>query len=614
MRFPTRKRSNAPRTARHARTAGVLALAAVAGLAGGCEVTSFLDPSELPGYPKRPLLVNIVDNLGITDESGSNIEGNVGDFSQATDVEPRDLVAEQTDYKVSPNDLVQVSVTGLQAPQQESQIVRRVSASGNLGLPLIPSIKAVGKTEDELKEAIISAYDDANIIRREAAQVSVTVVERRGTAFSILGSVQAQGQYQLLDSNFRLLDALVLARGETYPVGINTVYIIRDVKQDPPRGASTAQSDTEQGAPTSPTERLDGGNRGRGPSGILGAPGGGVAPGGRGAPGAGGPGGGGGGPGFDPLVPRGDAGRKSDGTELAAGPKLPAREPYREPYREPFYAPQDPGQSGGGGTNNLQMAQADDAQPAGRLPGDTGGRIITPADMPAMAPDANPGAAGQNEPVKSPVVNEPQPAPDGTVSTAPAYGPGLREGKGLDEYNPDALATAPASKPDFKFNAPDEPTDKRVIKVPLVKLKAGELKYNVVIRPGDIIVVPQPIIGEYYMGGHVARTGVYSLTGRDITLKQAIISAGMLDPVAIPQRTRIVRRIGQNQEVIARVDLKKIFAGTEPDLFIKPNDQVMVGTNFFAPFVASFRNAFRITYGFGFLYDRNFSDSRNLRF
>jgi hypothetical protein len=32
-----------------------------------------------------------------------------------------------------------------------------------------------------------------------------------------------------------------------------------------------------------------------------------------------------------------------------------------------------------------------------------------------------------------------------------------------------------------------------------------------------------------------------------------------------------------------------------------------VGTNAFQPFVASFRNAFRITYGFGFLYDRNYA-------
>ena len=42
-----------------------------------------------------------------------------------------------------------------------------------------------------------------------------------------------------------------------------------------------------------------------------------------------------------------------------------------------------------------------------------------------------------------------------------------------------------------------------------------------------------------------------------------------------------------------------------------PNDIVRVGTNAFAPFVASFRNAFRITYGFGFLYDRNYAPQQS---
>ena len=38
---------------------------------------------------------------------------------------------------------------------------------------------------------------------------------------------------------------------------------------------------------------------------------------------------------------------------------------------------------------------------------------------------------------------------------------------------------------------------------------------------------------------------------------------------------------------------------------------VRVGTNAFAPFVSAFRNAFRITYGFGFLYDRNYAPDNN---
>jgi polysaccharide biosynthesis/export protein len=140
------------------------------------------------------------------------------------------------------------------------------------------------------------------------------------------------------------------------------------------------------------------------------------------------------------------------------------------------------------------------------------------------------------------------------------------------------------------------------------------MRYNIVLRPRDMIVVPQPVIGEYYMGGHVMRPGVYSLTGREITVKQAVISAGMLDGIAIPARTDIVRRIGQDREVIVRLQIDRIFAGAQPDVFLKPNDQILVGTNWYAPFLAAARGAFRMTYGFGFIYDRNLAVPRRQQF
>ena len=36
-----------------------------------------------------------------------------------------------------------------------------------------------------------------------------------------------------------------------------------------------------------------------------------------------------------------------------------------------------------------------------------------------------------------------------------------------------------------------------------------------------------------------------------------------------------------------------------------------IGTNALAPFIAAIRNGFRFTYGFGFLYDRNFAPRRD---
>jgi hypothetical protein len=85
----------------------------------------------------------------------------------------------------------------------------------------------------------------------------------------------------------------------------------------------------------------------------------------------------------------------------------------------------------------------------------------------------------------------------------------------------------------------------------------------------------------------------------------------MLDQLAIPDRTDLVRRLAPDRQVFVRVNLSKIFDGTAPDIYLKPDDKILVGTNAFAPFLASLRQAFRFTYGAGFIYDRNFAYDRN---
>jgi len=148
----------------------------------------------------------------------------------------------------------------------------------------------------------------------------------------------------------------------------------------------------------------------------------------------------------------------------------------------------------------------------------------------------------------------------------------------------------------------------RVIKIPADKLVAGDPRYNITIRPGDNIQVPVDLIGEFWIEGNVNFQGPINITGRPITLKMAIASAGGLGPLAWPKRCEVIRRIGRNKEEIVMVDLDKIASGKQPDFFIKPNDLINVGTHPTARWRAVLRNAFRATYGFGFIYDRNFSD------
>ena len=152
----------------------------------------------------------------------------------------------------------------------------------------------------------------------------------------------------------------------------------------------------------------------------------------------------------------------------------------------------------------------------------------------------------------------------------------------------------------------------RVIVIPADKLLAGDPHYNIVIRPGDRVIVPRDKVGEFVVTGNVNAPNMYPITGRDITLKMAVAIAGGLNELAWPKKVEVVRRLGKNeagmdQEEIVMVDLEKIAKGLQPDFYIKQNDYIYVGTHGTSRWLAGLRNAFRATYGFGLIYDRNFA-------
>ncbi|MFA5864096.1 MAG: SLBB domain-containing protein [Phycisphaerae bacterium] len=174
------------------------------------------------------------------------------------------------------------------------------------------------------------------------------------------------------------------------------------------------------------------------------------------------------------------------------------------------------------------------------------------------------------------------------------------------EEKPVSPATGPSGEgwEDVAARIPSQ----RVIAIPLDKLQMGDRRYNVVIHDGDTVWVPPPTQGEFYVMGNVLRPGVFSLTGREVTIRQGISAAGGLGPLADPTRTELIRRIGGNQEQVLTINMDRVFAGKEADIILKPDDIINIGTNPVTPFLAVLRNAFRLTYGFGFVYDRNFAD------
>lgn len=486
-------------------------------LAQGGEINSFLDPTEPNIRPlhSSPLVKPILDTLDPASEEPEDV------YTNATDIQPEDLLPTQGDYQIGKNDLLNVTVYDLLGEGTGANVKTvRVSETGYVALDFIKPVYAVGYTEEQLQDIIRQAYKDAGQITN--ARVTVTVAEERARTFSMYGNVGAPGQYQILQNDFRMLDALVASKSPGQTEGVDYLYVIRQPPPQPappPPAAATEPSDQttpDQSTPTpanTPTTQL-------------------LAP-----PGA-----------------RGYAQPGDPSTLDSNGASVPATQPSTPLLSQDNLAP----------TTGVVEGQAVGLQPT----------PASPAPVTVAAPTMLIGPSSTQE------------ASTQEATTEASGGPGGFSG--------------------FKFNAPGT-SDQRVIRVPLKELRNGHLQYNIVIRPGDLIFIPDPVTGEYYMGGHVARAGVFSLTARNIDLKQALISAGMFDQAAIPGRSEIIRRVGPNKEVFVRIDLDKVYAGLQPDLYLKPNDIVFVGTNALAPFIAALRNAFRITYGFGFTYDVNFA-------
>lgn len=149
----------------------------------------------------------------------------------------------------------------------------------------------------------------------------------------------------------------------------------------------------------------------------------------------------------------------------------------------------------------------------------------------------------------------------------------------------------------------------RIIEIPYQQLKRGDMRYNIVIRPGDIISVPDPNAGFIYAMGDIARPGAYTVPGeQELTLFRLVASAGGLAGTAWPDRVDLIRQISETEQAIVRLNLRAIANGSQPDIYLKQNDVINVGTSGVAVPLAIFRNGLRFTFGFGLVLDRNFSD------
>ncbi len=269
----------------------------------------------------------------------------------------------------------------------------------------------------------------------------------------------------------------------------------------------------------------------------------------------------------------------------------------------------DPGQPTGEKFNELidQMTNpgtAPGGTPAGTPPAQPPAQppVQPPIDLPD-APKSGGGSPGLLQPAQPAIDIEPG-RRDGQPRTAPTVGE-----SGWVYINGKWVQVGRGESGTRHGGARGELVTQRIIRVPMEPLLAGKREYNIVIRPGDILRVPPPPNGYVYLAGQVARPGPYGIptTGR-YTFMRALVSAGGLGTFAIPERIDLTRIVGPDRQATIRLDGRAIAEGTQPDIVLKPDDIINVGTNFWAQPLAVIRNGFRASYGFGFLLDRNFSE------
>jgi len=423
-----------------------------------------------------------------------------------------DLQYRIEDYVIGQTDVIDITIMDLYEPGQEALLRKQVSTSGNIDLPLVGQIKCEGRTANELKQAIISAYSP-DILRNPT--VAVSVVAERQSTFTGLGAVARPGQYPIPRKDTKLLEAIGILGG-IVQTNIDYIYVIRP--------APSVGLNAEGKAPTT----------GPGPTELPSLP-------------------------TLPNLP-----------SLPGLPPLPGMESSTS-------APSRPSTGQAPKPSVLRLTMQ------GGGPSATSSAPVNEAELKKMVKDP-----------KWVYVDGRQVAVDSSASaTGPAESPVTQK--------------APESDP-FGWHQIDKSDQARVIAINLKKLHSGAPMMNILVRNNDIIWVPPLEMGEFYVMGEVQRPGVYSLAGRKITVKMAIAAAGNLGPLSDPKNAILIRRIGDNQEQAFPLDIEAIFRSEQNDMFLKPDDVIAVGQSWTTPFLLVFRNAFRMTYGFGWIWDRNFAD------
>jgi len=601
----------------------MLALLAFTAL-NGCETDGFFDPSRTGYFETTPSAIPILTRLDVIEQAVDGPE-----FVNPT---PEDLKPGDLSYKFSPGDVLKIQIPSLMQTGQTEIAERVVDQTGDIQLPVINKVQAAGLTTEELQASIEKKLE--GIIKNPKAFVSLQ--EGRAFQFRILGSVDQPGLYALNKPDLRLLDALATARGasaSTTRVFITREKIAEENKVTYGKKAATPEAQTTSSTtspqtvqptttPATPTQAIPSTididqliNELPNSTATPATPAPTAAP--TPAPTAA--------PTPAPTAAPTTAPSPASTTEPTAAPTpeptaAPTTEPSAAPTTEPTAAP------------TPEPTAAPTTEPSksrtqlGLLQTET--RPDPPVDIDQLAPATLDDRAGKNSDA-APVVNSSDAntgekyvfdnASQSWVRTSSTTSTKANDSAAVGSVGSGETTTSDPAGAKLKSNEAAEVLSKKresakkekyeVIDISYNDLVRGQPNLNIVIRPGDLIYCDSGQVGVVYIDGEISRPGVYNLpTSGRLTLSRLVAAAGGVSELAIPERCDLVRRLGSDKEACVRVSLAAIRNRAEPDIFLKPDDHVIVGTNFWALPLSRFRRDLSFPNSVGFQLDRNFGN------
>jgi polysaccharide export outer membrane protein len=167
-------------------------------------------------------------------ESAEEWNRRLRDRFASVDPAPSD---DSQEYVIGPEDVLDINV--FEASEMNRGV--RVSASGEISLPLLGAVAAAGRTprglETTLEELLRQTY-------MKDPHVSVFVRDMQSHPVSVMGAVRKPGIFQIRGSK-TLLEILSLAEGLADDAGETVVILRRAGKKNAPEFASAKMNDTK---------------------------------------------------------------------------------------------------------------------------------------------------------------------------------------------------------------------------------------------------------------------------------------------------------------------------------------------------------------------------------